>query len=185
MTTAQRQYGDLQRLLANVKPTIKVFRPTSKIRRICHDMVIEKHGKLNRIMMCIIGLNIIMIASEFKNEPTWLTSMQGNSPEFGHIWSCYSFSLYRNIDYAYLAFTIIYVIECIIKLLGLGWKKWIRSKWNWFDFLIAFSALFLLILRFAIPDLWTVRVERYCLVLAAFRLGEGIDSLQTLYHTIA
>lgn len=45
--------------------------------------------------------------------------------------------------------------------------------------------MLLLILRFALPDLWTLRVERYCLVLAAFRLGEGIDSLQTLYHTIA
>lgn len=32
--------------------------------------------------------------------------------------------------------------------------------------------------------MWTLRVERYCLVFAAFRLGEGIDSLQTLYHTI-
>jgi hypothetical protein len=91
-------------------------------------------------------------------------------------------------------------------MLGLGWKKvsttksmfkdytftnisflikWIRSKWNWFDGLIASSALFLMILRFASPDLWTIRVERYCLVLAAFRLGEGIDALQTLYHTIA
>lgn len=64
-------------------------------------------------------------------------------------------------------------------------SKWIRSKWNWFDCIIAMSSLFLVILRFALPDLWTLRVERYCLVLAAFRLGEGIDSLQTLYHTIA
>jgi hypothetical protein len=63
--------------------------------------------------------------------------------------------------------------------------QWTRSKWNWFDCLIAMSALFLLILRFALPDLWTLRVERYCLILATFRLGEGIDALQTLYHTIA
>ncbi|CAO3641997.1 unnamed protein product [Mucor hiemalis] len=164
LTTAQRQYSDLQRLLAAVKPTIKVFRPNTRIRRWCHDMVIEKHGKFNRLMMCVIGLNIITIASEFNSSPQWLDMAQ---------------------DYAYMAFTVIYVLECIIKLLGLGWKKWIRSKWNWFDCIIATSALILLILRFASPDLWTLRVERYCLVLAAFRLGEGIDALQTLYHTIA
>ena len=111
-------------------------------------------------------------------------------------------------DYAYLGFTIIYVVECAIKLVGLGWKKvcrldeqitcypnqfffffffliqWIQSKWNWFDFIIATAALILLIFRFALPDLWTLRAERYCLILAAFRLGEGIESLQTLYHTI-
>lgn len=77
LTTTQRQYCDLQRLLANVKPTIKVFRPDSRIRQICHDMVIEKHGKFNRWMMFIVCLNIITIASEFKNEPGWLNLAQG------------------------------------------------------------------------------------------------------------
>lgn len=28
-----------------------------------------------------------------------------------------------SIDFSYLAFTVIYVLECFIKLLGLGWKK--------------------------------------------------------------
>ncbi|KAI8378320.1 Ion transport protein-domain-containing protein [Blakeslea trispora] len=163
LTTAQRQYLDLQRLLASVKPTIKAFRPTSRIRRICYDIVKEKHGKFNRLMMIIVTINILTIASEFQNEPDWLSSTQ---------------------DYAYLGFTIIYVVECAIKLIGLGWKKWIQSKWNWFDFIIATAALILLIFRFAMPDLWTLRAERYCLILAAFRLGEGIESLQTLYHTI-
>jgi hypothetical protein len=102
LTTAQRQYSDLQRLLAAVKPTIKVFRPTSKIRRWCYDLVIEKHGKFNRLMMCVICLNIVAIASEFKSAPNWLEDAQ---------------------DYSYMAFTVIYVIECFIKLLGLGWKK--------------------------------------------------------------
>lgn len=77
LTTTQRQYCDLQRLLANVKPTIKVFRPESKVRRFCHDIIIEKHGKFNRLMMFIIGLNIITIASEFKSEPNWLNLAQG------------------------------------------------------------------------------------------------------------
>ncbi|KAG1058540.1 hypothetical protein G6F42_028632 [Rhizopus arrhizus] len=58
LTTAQRKYMDLQRLLSNVKPTIKAFRPESKLRQICYDMVIAKHGKFNRLMMCVICLNI-------------------------------------------------------------------------------------------------------------------------------
>ncbi|EIE92076.1 hypothetical protein RO3G_16787 [Rhizopus delemar RA 99-880] len=44
LTTAQRQYCDLQRMLANVKPTTKVFRPQSRLRRFCYDLVIEKNG---------------------------------------------------------------------------------------------------------------------------------------------
>lgn len=77
LTTAQRQYCDLQRLLANVKPTIKVTEPTTRIGKICHDLVIEKHGKFNRLMMSVICLNIIAISSEFKNEPMWLKQSQG------------------------------------------------------------------------------------------------------------
>lgn len=65
-------------------------------------MVIARRGKLNKLMMFIICLNILAIASEFHHEPQWLETLQ---------------------DYSYLAFTIVYVIESAIKLLGLGWKK--------------------------------------------------------------
>ncbi|KAG1207641.1 hypothetical protein G6F69_007883 [Rhizopus microsporus] len=79
LTTAQRQYCDLQRMLANVKPTIKVFPPQSKIRRFCYDLVIEKDGMFNKIMMSVIILNACLVASEFQNEPDWLSYIQGKS----------------------------------------------------------------------------------------------------------
>ncbi|KAI8977429.1 Ion transport protein-domain-containing protein [Mycotypha africana] len=60
LTTAQRQYSDLQRLLASIRPTIKVFRPKSKIRQICYDLVKEKNGKFNRLMMVLYCL--VMVA---------------------------------------------------------------------------------------------------------------------------
>ncbi|RCH93740.1 calcium channel protein [Rhizopus azygosporus] len=79
LTTAQRQYCDLQRMLANVKPTIKVFPPQSKIRRFCYDLVIEKDGMFNKVMMSVIILNACLLASEFQNEPDWLSYVQGKS----------------------------------------------------------------------------------------------------------
>ncbi|KAG0175172.1 calcium channel protein [Apophysomyces sp. BC1021] len=163
LTLRQRQYLDLQRQLAEIKPTTKVYRPNSRIRGLCYDLVADKRGPFSRLMMGVVILNICVIASEFQNEPLWLQNFQ---------------------DYSYFAFIVIYVIEVIIKCLGLGWKKWSKSKWNWYDSFIAVSALILLILRFTLSDLWTLRMERYCLVFAAFRLGEGIDALQTLYHTV-
>ncbi|RCI07266.1 calcium channel protein [Rhizopus stolonifer] len=163
LTTSQRQYCDLQRMLANIRPTTKVFEPKSRIRRFCYDLVIQKDGMFNKIMMFVIVLNMFTLATEFQNEPMWLSNLQ---------------------DYLYVLYTVLYIVEGIIKLLGLGLKKWIRSKWNWFDFTIASVALILMCIRFAHPDLWTLRIERYCLLLVAFRLGEGIDFLETLYHTI-
>lgn len=66
-------------MLANVKPTIKVFPPQSKIRRFCYDLVIEKDGMFNKIMMSVIILNACLVASEFQNEPDWLSYIQGKS----------------------------------------------------------------------------------------------------------
>ncbi|KAF7722394.1 calcium channel protein [Apophysomyces ossiformis] len=164
LTLRQRQYLDLQRQLAEIKPTTKTYRPESRIRGLCYDLTANKRGLFSRLMMGVVVLNICVIASEFQNEPGWLENLQ---------------------DYSYFAFTVIYVVEVIIKCLGLGWKKWTKSKWNWYDGFIAGSALILLILRFTLSNLWALRMERYCLVFAAFRLGEGVDALQTLYHTVA
>lgn len=105
-----------------------------------------------------------MIASEFNDEPNWLAQFQ---------------------DYAYFAFAVVYVLEVLIKFLGLGRKKWWQGKWNIYDACIAVSSLALVIARFVAPELWSLRAERYCLVFAAFRIGEGVDALQTLYHTIS
>ncbi|KAI9268809.1 Ion transport protein-domain-containing protein [Sporodiniella umbellata] len=55
LTTSQRQYCDLRRMLANVRPTTKVFVPNSKIRRFCYKLVIQKDGIFNKIMMyCLL-----------------------------------------------------------------------------------------------------------------------------------
>lgn len=58
MTIAQRQYADLRRQLAELKPTPRPERPTSKIGQICYDLVANKRGPFNKIMMWVIILNI-------------------------------------------------------------------------------------------------------------------------------
>ncbi|KAI9029793.1 Ion transport protein-domain-containing protein [Phycomyces nitens] len=164
LTLKQRQYLDLRRQMAEIKPTIKAYRPDSIIRGWCYDIVANKRGIFNRITMGIVLTNIVIICTEYQNAPTWLENLQ---------------------EYAYTACIVIYALEVLVKFLGMGRKKWAATKWNWYDGFIAISAVLLLILRFAVPDLWTLRVERYFLVFAAFRLGEGIDVLQKLYHTVA
>lgn len=58
MTTTQRQYADLRRQLAEIKPTPKVYRPNTRIRRWCYDLVANKRGAFTKVMMGIIILNI-------------------------------------------------------------------------------------------------------------------------------
>ncbi|KAI9495474.1 Ion transport protein-domain-containing protein [Zychaea mexicana] len=58
MTTGQRQYADLKRQLAEIKPTPKAQRPKSKIRSFCYDLVANKRGPFNKLIMTIVILNI-------------------------------------------------------------------------------------------------------------------------------
>jgi hypothetical protein len=58
LTIPQRQYLDLRRQLAQVKPTRKPVRPTNPIRSFCYDLVINKQGLFHKIMVGIVMLNI-------------------------------------------------------------------------------------------------------------------------------
>ena len=47
------------------------------------------------------------------------------------------------LDYVFnWVFTVIFLIECLIKLGGLGWNQYIRNPWNKFDFAIVVISLF-------------------------------------------
>lgn len=54
---------------------------------------------------------------------------------------------YLNVlQIANLVFTGIFIIECIVKVLGLGFKIYLSSRWNQFDFaVVVFSVADLII----------------------------------------
>ncbi|CAO3675097.1 unnamed protein product [Umbelopsis ramanniana] len=163
LTIPQRQYLDLRRQLAQVKPTRKPVRPTNPIRSLCYDLVINKQGLFHKIMVGIVMLNIVVICTEYEDEPVILSQVQ---------------------DYLYVAFIFCYLCEVLIKLIGLGWRKWIQNKWNRYDCVIVVCTITMCILRFTLENLWTQRIEQYLLVLVSMRLGQGFSSLQTLFHAV-
>ena len=84
-----------------------------------------------------------------------------------------------------LAFTIIFILEAAIKLIGLGPKAYFHSKWNRFDFCIVIASIleFLLelfsgsdirILRVG-PQL--IRVVRVLRVTRMFRLVRALKGI--------
>lgn len=98
MTTGQRQYADLLRQLAEIKPTPKAQAPNNRIGHWCHNLVVSKRGLFNKFMMSVVILNICkclpsntlvifyihchdddtgVICTEFQNQPEWLTTTQG------------------------------------------------------------------------------------------------------------
>lgn len=92
--------------------------PRRKWRRFFYNMVVNK--SFDYTMQFIIFLNTIPIALEFALQDSW------------NNYDTWELSL-RIVNYAFIA---AYIFEFLFKYLGLGFKQYIKQKWNQFDFSI-------------------------------------------------
>jgi len=82
--------------------------------------VMVKTDSFNNMIMIFIVLNTIVMASEHHGQPSWLTTTQ----------------VYLNY-----IFTGVFLLEMILKLLGLGFQEYTRDTMNCFDAIIVFASL--------------------------------------------
>ncbi|GAN08579.1 cation channel family protein [Mucor ambiguus] len=116
LTNTQRQFQDLQRQLALVKPSRKAERPPDgSFRAMCYDLVIDKRGKFAQFMAAVLTANIIVFATEHLHQPLWL----------GHVQ-----------DVLNAACLSLYVFEMGAKIAGLGLYKWASARWNIYDMVL-------------------------------------------------
>ncbi|KAI8343217.1 Ion transport protein-domain-containing protein [Chlamydoabsidia padenii] len=160
LTNAQRQFQDLQRQLSLVKPSRKADRPDGTLRAMCYDLVIDRHGKFAQMMALVSMANIVVFASRFLHQPTWMTYLQ---------------------ERLYHGFLIIYTLEILVKILGLGLNKLTSSRWNIYDIVVVTWAISTSVLKVLLNESFALVVmfslAQICIV---FRLAQRIDSLDTL-----
>ena len=84
------------------------------------------------------------------------------------------------------SFAVIYFLEMVLKLIGLGAREYFRNPWNWLDFIIAWGGAILEIARhFAMFKTTLVSVARSLKLLSLFRLRETFrDTFETLFLMI-
>lgn len=102
LTNTQRQFRDLQRQLALVKPSLKAIRPENPLRARCYDLVIQKRGPFARMMVTVLAVNIMVFATEHAHQSPWCTKFQ---------------------DLMNFVFLCVYVFEMAAKIAGLGLYK--------------------------------------------------------------
>lgn len=70
LTTEQRQWIDLQRLIARQRPAKRpIRRPSHPIRRWCFDRSVRKDGWFNRIFTLLYALNAIVLMTDAYGQP--------------------------------------------------------------------------------------------------------------------
>ena len=134
-----------------------------KIRVFCHWLMHHKY--FDGVMTSLIVVNVAMMACNH----------EGQSEGFSDF-----------LEKANYTFTLIYIFEVGIKILGVGFREFARSAWNRFDAFVAFSSVVGSIFDLAgtraviNPSvLRVVRVLRVARVLKLLKLATGLASLLT------
>lgn len=113
LTRKQREWVQTQKLLLKVSPKIRYIRPTNKFRGRLFDFVLNY--KFDYLVLSCIAMNVVFMCLYHRSMDLELKIL---------------------LDASNVFFTLIFSIECMIKIIGLGPKYYFASAWNIFDFVI-------------------------------------------------
>ncbi|GAA6002347.1 calcium channel protein CCH1 [Rhodotorula paludigena] len=162
LTTEQRQWQDLRSFLSQQRPFKRPrHRPTSPVRAWCFDRAIHKHGWWSRGVTSLYVINTIVLAS------------QATATE--HAADAY--------NYIFLGFTLLYLIDVVVRLAGLG-TSFFENGWNIYDLVVIAGTVATtvpILLHFTGDAL--VQLQKVFLVALIFKLVQRNDELHQLFKT--
>lgn len=167
LTTEQRSWLELRKLLKQISPSKTSYSDKGQAwKKWCHKRAIEKRGTwyitITFVLVCHLGL----LVSEFSDEPLF--------------WS-------QTRDILFFVFTVLYVVNVAIRIIGLGWSRFRRSSWDLYSLVVvtgAFGAnMALLITRTRVEAY--VQLHKFFLVALLLLVIPRNDALDQLFKTAA
>ncbi|XP_004625386.1 voltage-dependent L-type calcium channel subunit alpha-1S [Octodon degus] len=128
----------------------------------CHDIV--KSKVFYWLVILIVALNTLSIASEHHNQPLWLTHLQ---------------------DVANRVLLVLFTIEMLIKMYGLGLRQYFMSIFNRFDcFVVCSGILEILLVESGAMTPLGISVLRCIRLLRIFKITKYWTSLSNLVASL-
>lgn len=165
LTAEQRSWLELRKLLRQVSPS---KRPSPKDKREtwrewCYRRAVTKNGRWQRSITILLVVHLILLMLEYYPEP------------WG--WS-------RARDYAFLVFTLVYIANIIIRIIGLSWIRFRKSAWDVYS-LFAISGTFVttLMLLAEYGDRTFIQFQKLFLVSVALLIIPRNNQLDQLFKT--
>ena len=127
-TAEQRSWLELRKLLRQISPSKRPStKSETKWRGRAYRIAVKKRGKWSRFITTILTLHLILLVVEFSPEkPTW-ELVRG---EFCQLLALSCDVVLTLTDWLFLAFTMCYVANIIIRIVGLTWKRFRKSSWD-------------------------------------------------------
>lgn len=122
LTTEQRSWMEMRKLLRQVAPSKRPSnKESSKWKNWCYKRAVQKHGRWHQGVTVILILHLILLMLEYYPEPYW--------------WA-------RTRMFIFLVFTVFYIANTVIRIVGLTWPRFRRSSWDMYS-LVAVSGTFI------------------------------------------
>jgi hypothetical protein len=167
LTADQRSWLELRKLLRQVSPSKRPSNTNTRQRwrDWCYKRAVRKHGTWQRAMTITLVFHLILLLVEYYPEPEW-------------------WDLTRT--YIFLAFTVFYMANVLVRIIGLSWSRFRRSSWDIFSVISVFgtfASTILLLTNFAQQSY--VQLHKLFLVSIVLLLIPRNDALDQLFKTAA
>jgi voltage-dependent calcium channel len=166
LTADQRSWLELRKLLRQISPSKRSLGKTSRSwQKWCYRMAVQKHGKWQRFITGVLLLHLVLLMIEFYPSVEWWDRLR---------------------DYLFLAFTIIYVFNMAIRIIGLPWQRFRRSSWDLYS-IVAVGGVFVTTIMTLSNYRNTAfdQLHKLFLVAIAFLLIPRNNQLDQLFKTAA
>ncbi|KAK3394540.1 Ion transport protein-domain-containing protein [Podospora didyma] len=166
LTAEQRSWLELRKLLRQISPSKSAYDESkNKWKMWCHKRAIEKRGKWYLAITSVLVLHLVILLAEFYSEPVWWT---------------------RTRDGLFLVFTLIYISNIVVRVVGLGWTRFRKSSWDIFSLVAVTGALAtsILFLTNTMQDTY-IQLHKFFLVALVLLLIPRNDALDQLFKTAA
>ncbi|KAI0913170.1 Ion transport protein-domain-containing protein [Ustulina deusta] len=166
LTAEQRTWLELRKLLRQISPSRSSYDESeNKWKKWCYKRAIEKRGKWYTGITIVLALHLALLLLEYYPEPEWWTNTR---------------------DIIFLLFTLIYIANIVIRIVGLGWTRFRRSSWDVFSLVAVFGAFVTSLVLIKEEDSETfVQLHKGFLVSIVLLLIPRNDALDQLFKTAA
>lgn len=120
MTKNQISWYQIKRFLVQVRPSKRMsLAEMNAFRRFCYKMTVEKNVHWNRILTCVLAAQVAALLMECFPSGTGLDKTR---------------------TAVYIFASTFLLLQAIMKLIGQGWRIFVRYKWNTFSLIVSFGA---------------------------------------------
>lgn len=118
LTVEQREWISTQRLFMKLKLIHKTMPPKNRLRKIIYLIITDV--RFEYLISFIIVTNVIFMTIEFDQMPTLMVKI---------------------LNISNIVFTVLFLIEALLKIIGLGLFQYFRDSWNIFDFIVVLLSI--------------------------------------------